>query len=340
MSALRDAIAAAWGDWDGPLVEERIFGTRSVTDIADEIEHCVRSVLGSPVAAVHAYHASVGATAVVGLADGRDIAIKVHQPCVPGHYLEAVHVLHGHLHRSRFPCARPLHGPTGCGLGQATFSERVRLPEPSSVVDPISSMAALARLASYCDTPERFGAEPSALLANPLLETAVGLPYPQPHHPAISFGRIGSRRPDQFALTVRPVLEADDGPRVVTHADWSPRNVFGDRAGVAMVLDLDSLTRCSPGRAAGMAAATWAIDTADRRAVGAGIGMLEHLGGIFQRVHDARFDAAALRVFWAAALTRACYLARCETAVGEPGAASSTVEQIGEQMLVRALGSA
>lgn len=340
MSGLRDTIAAAWGDWGGPLVEEVIFGSRSADAIAVEFERCAHAVLGSRVVAVHAYHASVGATAVVAMDDGREVAIKAHQPGVTRTYLEAVHRLHEHLYRSRFPCARPLCGPTNCGLGLATISERVRLPVPEMVPDPVSSMAALARLAVYCDAPARFGVSPSALSGNPLVEALDGSPYPQPHHPAISFGELGNEPVDRLAMAVRPVLDADTASRVVTHADWSPRNVFGDRTGVAMVLDLDSLTWCSAGRAAGMAAATWAIDTAERDSDGAELAMLERLARIFQRVHDSPFDAADNRVFWAAALSRACYLARCEISVGHRGAASATVIRIGDHMLGRALGSA
>lgn len=338
MNDLAAHIARSWGAWDGPLVESIIFGTRKPEAIAATIESWVLDELGTGIDAVHAYFASVGATAVLGLSDGRDVAVKVHQPRLPLRYLEAVHVLHEHLFRSRFPCAEPITGPRRCGAGWATVAARVELPESAVAPDVVSSMAALARLTLYANDPQGFGVEPAALQRHPFVDPAEGSPYPDPHHPAIHFSPLGSDPFDPLAVAAHTVLQGDRGESVVTHADWAPRNVFGDTNGVAVVLDLDSAMVCSDARAAGMAAASWSLDTAGED--GVGLAELERLSAVYQRIRDQWFDESADAVFWAAALARLCYIGRCERAVGAPGVASSTVESIGEQMLGRATRSA
>ena len=338
MSELAGRISGAWGSWDGPVVESVVFGTSDPEAIAAAIESWVSDVLGSRIDSVHDYFASVGVTAVLGLSDGREVAVKVHQPLLTPRYLGAVRALQEHLYRSRFPCPAPIAGPSPCGLGNATAAARVQLPTNGGAPDPVASMAALARLTLYANDAALHGVDVEALRPHPFVEPAAGSPYPVPHHPAIRLHPDGNDPVDRLALGATGVLRNDAGEHVITHADWSPRNVFGDRHGVSMVLDLDSIVICSDARAAGMAAASWALDAGGEE--GVGLADLERLAAVYQRIRDQWFDETADAVFWAAALARLCYIARCETAVGDPGDASLTVSVIGQQMLDRALRSA
>ena len=53
-------IAATRGDWDGPVVESAVFGTGEPIAIASSIDRWVEQHLGSAIASVRGYHASVG----------------------------------------------------------------------------------------------------------------------------------------------------------------------------------------------------------------------------------------------------------------------------------------
>lgn len=331
MTALAEHIAAAWADWNGPVVESWIFGTRDPQQIAREIEAWAERSLGSAVAEVHGYHASVGAVALVRLVDGRDAAVKVHQPRFTESYLRSAHAVQEHLYRSRFPCPKPLAGPTPCGLGSATASqwaEHISATTP----DAVAAMATLARLTLYCNTIDHLGIDVSALHPHPLEMRAGGTSPAGVHHPAlVAHGTTPLvRLADTLVAEAERVLAAERGNRVVTHADWSPRNVRGTAHGVTIVLDMDSLTLMSEARAAGSAAVQWAIDSAWSR--GIRVEEIDHLGTLYRRVRDIPFGPTEHSVFRAAALERLCRLAVIEDASHMHGAAVESLHEIGSDL--------
>ncbi|MEY4371677.1 MAG: hypothetical protein RL219_446 [Actinomycetota bacterium] len=331
MIELAEHIAAAWGDWEGPVVETWIFGSREPTRIASEIETWVQRCLGASIAEVHGYHASVGATALLLLTDGSDVAVKVHQPRFTVSYLQSAHAVHEHLYRSRFPCPQPLVGPSPCGLGWATAARRVPSLEQAAP-DAIAALATLARLTLYCDSLDRFGIDVSHLWPHPLGMRAQDASFADAHHPAL-VGRGSAavtRLAQQLMVGARRVLDADTGEPVVTHSDWSPRNVRGDSSGVSIVLDMDSLTLASDAQAAGSAAAQWAVDASSTAAVS--VAEIDEVGSLYRRVRDVPFGQRERAVFRAAALERLCRLAAIEDASGMHGVAVESLHAIGVEL--------
>lgn len=337
------SITAAWGGWSGPLVETAVFGTRDPSEIAALFVQWVGRHLNGRAAAVHWYHASVGCALALRLDDGRDVVVKAHQPRFTGDYLRAMTAAQQHLVEHWYPCPAPLGHPAPLG-GQsatgawATASTLRGDPGVPPRPDTVSAVAALVRIALEFDASEHLGLGPSNLAAlspHPLQAIAHGDLYPEPYSPTFRYrdaedvGWI-----DSLAAAARSVMHTDDSEQIVTHVDWSARNLRGDDGGVSHVYDLDSLALLPEARAVGGAAVSWHVDDVD----GSGalpLDSVEHFVWLYQRIRDRWFDGRGMQCVWAAVLWNLCYLARCEDAIGAPGNAVAALRAHGAELRAR-----
>lgn len=340
MARLAAAIEQVWGGWTGPLVEESVFGSRDPRAIAASLVGWSGAHLGAPAVDVLWYHASVGCSAALVLADGRRVVLKAHQPRFGAAYLRAMADVQRHLHECWFPCPEPI-GPIaalGTGDSGALVSAALLRPEVPAEGEPdiVAAAATLARLTSYLDGAEYLGIDTAPLAPHPLQVTTPGSLYPEPYSPAIVFADAGGdvvlREIDRLAAGARAVMVQDATPQVVTHIDWCTRNVRGDAAGVTAVFDMDSLALLPEARAVGTAAVSWCL--ANPTADGAlDRPAFEHFVWAHQRVRDYWFDEAGMRAVRATALWNLAYTARCEHALGAPSVATASLRQHGESLL-------
>jgi hypothetical protein len=337
-------IAAAWGDWDGPVVESAVFGTRDPVEIASMIDGWVGRHLGSRAGAVRWYHASVGCSVALGLADGREVVVKAHQPRFGEGFLRAATSVQEHLAAAFYPCAHPLTGPHPIGNGWATTATLIADPGETAVPDTTSAVAALVRLTTYVDGMAHCGYSEGhvgveALAPHPLSTPSNGTPYPEPYSPAFEFRNDGSAAwIDDLARIALDACAPDEGPLVVSHGDWSPRNVRGDRFGVTAVFDLDSLVLTTEARAAGHAAASWLLGSDDSGA-GLDVDTVGHFLWLHQRIRDYWLPPHEMQAAWGAALWNLAHLARCEHAVGEELAATKALRLHGAAITERCSAS-
>jgi hypothetical protein len=341
---LAERITAAWGDWDGPVVESVVFGTRDPVVIASMIDRWAEQHLGAPLDAVRWYHASVGCSCALALADGREVVVKAHQPRFGETFLRSATSVQEHLAASFYPCPRPLAGPNPIGNGWATAAASIADPGETAVPDMTSAVAALVRLTTYVDGMAHCGysegrVNVGALAPHPLGAPSNGTPYPEPYSPAFEFRNDGSAAwIDDLARCALDACTADQGPLVVSHGDWSPRNVRGDRFGVTAVFDLDSLVLTTEARAAGHAAASWLLGNDDSGS-GLDVDTISHFLWLHQRIRDYWFPPHEARAAWGAALWNLAHLARCEHAMGEELAATRALRLHGAAITERCLAA-
>ncbi len=340
-------IESAWGSWDGPVVEEAVFGTRDPGAIAVLLGEWVREYLGTSVVSVRWYHASVGCTAALHLADGTTAAVKAHQPRFSFEYLAAATAVQAHLAASFFPCARPLTGPAPMGTGYATATTLLDDDGTDAVPDLTSAVSALVRLTTYVDGMAHCGYDEGnvrvdRLAPHPLGALAEGSLYPEPYSPAFSFNNDGTAAwIDRYALLALDACTDHDSPLVVSHGDWTPRNVRGDHFGVSAVFDFDSLVQTTEARAAGHAAASWLLgpeEASQPTSHQLDVAGIEHFLWLHQRVRDYWFAPHEQRAAWGAALWNLAHLARCEHAMGEELAATASLRAQGEAIAERCAG--
>ncbi|CAB4816200.1 MAG: hypothetical protein F2737_09445 [Actinobacteria bacterium] len=337
---LAGRILSSWGDWTGPVVESAVFGTTDPTAIAGLIGEWAVRHLGSPVASVLWYHASVGCASGLVLADGTRVVVKAHQPRFHADYLAAAVAVQSHLAAVRYPCPTPLGGPEEIGVGLATASLLIRDDGGAMVPDTVSAVAALVRLTTYVDGMAHCGyaeghVQVEHLAPHPLGALRDGALYPEPYSPAFSFRDDESASwIDRYAGLALAACADDNGPLVVSHGDWSPRNVRGDRFGVSAVFDMDSLVLTTEARAAGHAAASWLLGPDPIGTVLDPSG-IEHFLWLHQRIRDYWLAPQERRAAWGAALWNLAHLARCEHGVGTAGAALAALAAHGGEIAAR-----
>ena len=339
-------IASGWGTRAGPVVEEAVFGTRTPAAIAASLRGWVEENLATSIDAVRWYHASVGCTVALDLANGTAAVVKAHQPRFSLDYLETVSSVQAHLAAAYFPCARPLAGPAPIGNGYATATTLLIDEGNAAVPDIVSSVSALVRLTTYVDGMAHCGydggrADVARLAPHPLGALADGSLFPDPYSPAFSFRNDGSAAwIDRYAQLGLDACTDHDSPRAVSHGDWTPRNVRGNRFGVSAVFDLDSLVQTTEARAAGHAATSWLLgpDEAPRDAHQLSVANIDYFLWLHQRIRDYWFEPHEQRAAWGAALWNLAHLARCEHAVGDEFAATTALRAHGEVIAQRCAG--
>jgi hypothetical protein len=248
-----------------PLTEavaRHIFGTDDLAQITDALGEWTGAALGSRIAVVEQWHWSVGAVAVVGLDDGRRVALKAFAPRWTEAFLRAVVAVQRHLRARGLPCPGPLAGPLPLASSGAQVCAEEVLDDPGWPGRPagdaelMESAGGLARLVAVASELERDTVAP--LAGHPLATPVDGL-YPEPHSPLFDFEatRAGAEWIDELAAVAVRLRDSDASEPVVAHTDWSARNVRVWPDGVRAIYDSDSLALVPESTAVGIAAATW-----------------------------------------------------------------------------------
>jgi len=227
-----------------PVLVEQILGGADAETVDGELQRlgAVRCFF---------FEASIGALFGIELADGRRLALKVHQQRVSADDLEAVQSAQAHLATHGFPCPRPVLGPTPFLDRLATAEEWCHEGAPVETVDDArrAQMAALlARQIALCaELPAA-----SVLTWVPREERL----WPTPHNALFDFERTaaGAEWIDEIAAEAR--TRNRGGPRVLAHQDWSLKHFRWDGTTVTVIYDWDALVVDNESISVGAAAAT------------------------------------------------------------------------------------
>jgi hypothetical protein len=322
------AIAEYHRGWDGPWVEDEIFGTHEPRVVA----HALAELLGSEATETVFYEVSVGVVAGLVLADGRRVVVKAHRPNVSLSYLEATTGVQCSLADAGLPVPRPLAAPRPFGRGCATIEELLDDGERGDAHDPRARTAMARMLAKLVETAPHVDGLHGGMLDDP--ESL----WPEPHSKLFDFEatRDGTEWIDEFAERAR---SEPAGGVVVGHGDWSVKHFRFVGNEITAIYDWDSLIRADEPRIVGQAAATfpatWYLPVAvlatpdESRAFVAEYE--EARGRAFNREERVRLAHAAAYVV--------AYGARCESC-GDPGATSfergsqrDTLARHGEEFL-------
>src|SRR5215211_6517310 len=270
MSAIGCAIAAEFAESEAtPLLEEEIFGTRDPDRIAARVDRFCSRHLGSPIASYEFFATSVMSVHGVRLADGRRVVVKVARPSLDGSVLSAVQVIQRHLSCRRFPCPRPLLGPTPLEAGVGVVEELLERGTRADAHDAgiRATMAqALARIVALCRGFRTLEGLPPSPLASP----AASQLWPEPHDRRFDFPATagGAEWIDELSAEARARLSAGRGEIVLAHTDWRAEHVRFDGAQIVAAYDWQSLAVGREPALVGLAAhaftADWALPQAHR----------------------------------------------------------------------------
>jgi len=276
------------------------------------------SQLGAAVAGARGWITSVGCVGLVVLADGREAAIKVHQPDRSTAFLVDVQTVQRTVVEAGVAAPLPLVPPAPIRPGGplATADSFVADPGLTDGRAPGAARAAATALAVATRATRRL---PSTTIAAHPMHTPEGQLYPTPHSPVFDFEATaeGAEWIDDHARTAREVLDVPGagGPPVLVHQDWCSRNVRVVDGVVVAAYDWDAVSRAPVARAAGQAAILWPCTGEP--------GMpdpstTEELDVFLDAFADSwgPLTAGDRHVAHAAARYSLAYLARCEHAIG------------------------
>ena len=183
MGTLAEAIEDHWSTWaphGGPVVDRLLFGVDRADEVAAIVSAWCATNLGSPVAVGHRWMTSVGSVAVVDLADGRTVVVKVHQPDRDPRFLRAVQAVQRAVASAGIACPRPLAAPAPIGpTGSLAVADTLLVDPgltdgraPGAVVAAASTLAdaiAAAEVGRRCRTAGPAPGAARAPLATPSL---------------------------------------------------------------------------------------------------------------------------------------------------------------------------
>jgi hypothetical protein len=243
-------------------VARPIFGTEQVAEVTSMLSSWAEERLGAAISAVEQWHWSVGAVAIVGLSDGRRVALKAFPPRWTSEFLTAVVTVQRHLAARGLPCPVPLAGPFPLdAVGVMVCAESI-LGDPGWPLHPLGErelVASATGLARLVGLAEELAPAAVAALARHPMRTPEGELYPEPHSPLFDFGATGRDAGwiDDLARAALVARDGDTSTPVVAHTDWSARNVRLWPDGIRAIYDADSLSLVPESTAVGIAAATW-----------------------------------------------------------------------------------
>lgn len=332
---LAQLIADAGADWVDWPVERAIFGTAEPAAIVAEIERFVREELGSVVREPLFFESSVGSVFGLRLADGREIAIKAHQPTEPLDYLHAVQTVCHHLAASGFPCPRPLLSPKPLGLGHGTVEELRADGDWADAHDP----AVRRRMAELLATLIELGRDVvdlPGLRSGLLSRIEQGSIWLCPHSAIFDFEATaaGAEWIDELALRARAALRQAAGERVVGHVDWSVKHFRFRDGEVTAIYDWDSLAvDLEPvivGEAARGFTFTWRIPVRLAPSLAESRAFVSD----YETARGTPFTPAERETAGAAAVYALAYTARCEHCLDSrtPGNALDALATHGEEL--------
>lgn len=297
----------------GPL-EAEVFGTADPSIVAEVLSSLTLAATGAAVHGGRWYSSSVAAVAAVLLEDGREIVTRAYRPYNSRAFVAGVVRVQAHLARSGFPCASPLGGPVVVDdiLGRAEsllFDPGMRRFGPQEMARSAHGLAELVRLAG--------GIDPAGLDASPMALPDTEL-YPPPHSPRFDFSATasGAEWIDEIATAARAAMTGGDS--LISHGDWSARNIRLGPASLLCAYDWESLQYGPESRALGVAAATWRSLGAPNEPMAPCATEIESYIHLYERARGRPFSAGQRQSARAAAVFALAYTARCEHAL-EPG---------------------
>ena len=274
--------------------------------------------LGVAVAGARGWITSVGCVGLVVLADGREAAIKVHQPDRSTAFLGDVQTVQRAVVEAGVAAPMPLVPPAPIRPGGPLATADAVVADPG-VTDGRAPGAARAgrppsRSRRAPPATSRRRRSPPTRWTSP-----AGQLYPTPHSPIFDFvaTAAGAEWIDDPPSAAREVLDVPGagGAPVLIHQDWCSRNVRVVDGVVVAAYDWDSVSRVPVARGVGHAAVLWPCtgeeDMPDPSTA-------EELDAFLDAFADGwgLLTAADRHVAHASARYSLAYLARCEHAIG------------------------
>jgi Phosphotransferase enzyme family len=278
----------------------------------------------------------LGTVVGVALADGRRVVIKLHAPDGSARQV-TVQRVQAHLHRSGFPCPRPLLGPTRFGSQVAVVEELVDAGDAPNAHDPVVRKAMARGLATQIRLTRDLEGSARALAKLPSwIDLSSGGTWPRPHHPKLDFLAVQPEVDwvDEIAAKAKEIfLSSDAGPTVIAHSDWEAHNVRCSDGRLVAVYDWDSLAIGSEPLFVGRAAAVFTAHTDPRFGTAPSaderrgfVGEFEEARGEgFTRTEMEAIDAVSV---WATAYESRLALAFSPERAEDPGSFVEALRQI------------
>ena len=243
--------------WErGGLVDELVFGTRSVSEIDALVDRVLASELGAGIAEVLFRATSVGVVVGVVLTDSRRVVVKGHQPRETMLRLQAVHEIQAELFRAGFPCPQPLVGPVSLTNGHLTVEALLDAGEFRDTHDPICRQLIAEALAWHLAVTN---SRPADALAGGWSLFEAGRLWPRhAHAPIFDFNSTsaGAEWIDALGAQAKARL-GDPGPLVAGHSDWSGKHFRFANGEITAIYDWDSLAARPEAAIVGIAAMTF-----------------------------------------------------------------------------------
>src|SRR2546422_10850427 len=140
--------------WDSPFVELDCFGTDNAERIVGIMNEFCRTPLGSSIRGYFFYRASVGSTHGIQHEDGRELVIKVRLPPetnadlrLDHRSLEVICSVMTWLADLRYPCPKPVLGPTPIARSLGTVEEFLDRGQQGNAFEPECRRAIASSLA-------------------------------------------------------------------------------------------------------------------------------------------------------------------------------------------------
>jgi hypothetical protein len=299
--------------WNDDL-EVALFGAGAADDFARLIVQFTADHLGPPVESL-LYRPGVGLVVGLGLADGRDVLVKIHRWNASTERLTAVQSVQRQLHDAGLPAPRPLLAPTVLGHGIATVEEYRSGDIRGDGRDPEVRMVLAAGLFDLVSASRSLELERG--VGTPLIERPPGAPlWPEPHDLRFDFDATsaGAAWIDELAASARDRLaDDDDGPRLVGHFDWRVENLGFRSGAIAAIYDWDSVAASTEpvlvGSVAGQFCADWGRGEEDPLPT---FSDMQRFVEDYERARGREFDDVEREALDAANLFLVAYGARCQ----------------------------
>lgn len=312
-SCMRSVTEVVEAAGTGPF-EAEVFGTTDPSMVAEVLSSLTLAATGSAVRGGRWYRSSVAAVAAVILDGGREVVTRAYRPSTNSAFVDGVVRVQTHLARRGYPCAEPLAAPVVVDdiLGRAESLLVDPGPRRFGRHEMAQSAHGLADLVRLVADIESTGLD-----ANPMALPNAEL-YPPPHSPLFDFAATasGAEWIDEIAIAARGAITAGDD--LISHFDWSARNIRLGPAGVVCAYDWESL-QCGPeSTAVGVAAATWQSRGLPKEPPAPSATEIENYIQLYEGGRGRKFSADERRSARSAAVFTLAYTARCEHAL-EPG---------------------
>lgn len=242
----------AWDEGDAALAMS-ILGVPDRKSAVARLEDWTRSQ-GYDDPQVVSLDLSVGAAAGVRLADGSRLFVKAWSAEADRTALTAQLAIQNTMAERGFPAPAVLSALLPLGDGCAAI---MRFDQGGSLTD-VRRPGVLEAMARGLARLVKAGADLVSTPGLPERALPAGL-WPKPHNVLFDFDRTaaGAEWIDDVAHTARTVLRASSAPRVLSHMDWSAKNMRMGADDIAVVYDWDSVYADTEMSVLGSAAATF-----------------------------------------------------------------------------------